>query len=80
MPGSYPPAGGWRGGGGVCESESVLVSVTNIARCRGWRGITVTGSGLVGRGFKGKEYELHDVIFKVFTSPFPTYTCKLLYR
>lgn len=72
MPGSYPLAGvEGLGGGVVCESESVLVSVTNIARCRGWRGITMTGSGLVGRGFKGKEYELHDVIFKVFTLPLP---------
>ena len=71
MPGSYPPALRGGGGGGVCESESVLVSVTNIARRRGWRGITMTGSSLVGRGFKGKEYELHDVIFKVFTLPLP---------
>jgi len=31
----------------------------------------MTGSSLVGRGFKGKEYELHDVIFKVFTLPLP---------
>jgi hypothetical protein len=29
----------------------------------------VTGLGLVGRGFKGKEYELDDVIFKVFPLP-----------
>jgi hypothetical protein len=26
----------------------------------------VTGWELVGRGFQGKEYELDDVIFKVF--------------
>jgi hypothetical protein len=38
---------------------------------RGRRGITVTGLGLVGRGFKGKEYKLDDVIFKVFTLPTP---------
>jgi hypothetical protein len=31
----------------------------------------VTGLGLVGRGFKGKEYKLDDVIFKVFTLPTP---------
>jgi hypothetical protein len=39
----------------------------------------VAGSYLVGRGFQGKEYELDDVIFKVFT-PLLTYTYKLLYR
>lgn len=41
LPRSYPLAvegeGGW-GGGGVCESESVLVSVTNIARFKRMEG------------------------------------------
>ena len=38
----------------------------------------MTGSGLVGRGFKGKDYELHDVIFKVGTLPPPPFRPTLI--